>query len=438
MTLFTIVRKNLTKRSLSTSLTILSVAVGVGLVLAVTTIQKQTEDAYRQTSAGFDLILAAKGSAMQTTLNTMYHLETSTGVIPYALYEAALRDPRVEYAYPLYVGDSYRGIRVVGTSESFLRFGEPIKAQSFRLADGRAFSGMFEVVLGSSAANRTGLSIGDTLTISHGLVEVAEGAEAMVHDHLPVIVVGVLEPTGTAHDNVIFTDYKTTTALHSIEFQNHLHADELGHEHSFDEIDVKQLDAVMLRMKNPQAALQLAGLINYPTPDNPFMRMQMARDPFFPFKTVIMAVIPAQQISALLSIVGNAERVLKWVSSFVIVVALLSVLIALYNTMEGRRRDLAIFRTLGARRTTLLWIMMFESSAIVLIGSALGWLGGQLLVSSLAPFLMDSAGIVVRAFQHDSSALLVILLMIGIGILIGMVPGIKAYRNDPVQNLSPI
>lgn len=438
MTIFTIVRKNLTKRSLSTSLTILSVAVGVGLVLAVTTIQKQTEDAYRQTSAGFDLILAAKGSAMQTTLNTMYHLETSTGVIPYALYEAALRDPRVEYAYPLYVGDSYRGIRVVGTSESFLRFGEPIKAQSFRLEEGRAFSGLFEVVLGSNAAQRTSLSIGDTLTISHGLVEVAEGAEAMDHDHLPVTIVGILQPTGTAHDNVIFTDYKTTTALHSVEFQNHLHADDHDHVHSADEIEVKQLDAVMLRMKNPQAALQLAGLINYPTPDNPFMRMQMARDPFFQFKTIIMAVIPAQQISALLSIVGNAERVLKWVSSFVIVVALLSVLIALYNTMEGRRRDLAIFRTLGARRTTLLWIMMFESSAIVLIGSALGWLGGQLLVSSLAPFLLDSAGIVVRAFQHDSGALLVILGMIGIGILIGMVPGIKAYRNDPVQNLSPI
>jgi ABC-type antimicrobial peptide transport system permease subunit len=51
---------------------------------------------------------------------------------------------------------------------------------------------------------------------------------------------------------------------------------------------------------------------------------------------------------------------------------------------------------------------------------------------------LDSAGIVVRAFQHDSGALLVILGMIGIGILIGMVPGIKAYRNDPVQNLSPI
>lgn len=438
MTLFTIVRKNLTKRGLSTSLTVLSVAVGVGLVLAVTTIQQQTEDAYRQTSAGFDLILAAKGSAMQTTLNTMYHLETSTGVIPYALYETALRDPRVEYAYPLYVGDSYRGIRVVGTSESFLRFGEPIKARSFQLADGRAFSGLFEVVLGSSVGKRTGHMVGDTFTISHGLLEVAEGAEAMDHDHLPVTVVGILEPTGTAHDNVIFTDYKTTTALHSVEFQNHLHDDDHDHVHSSEEIEVKQLDAVMLRMKNPQSALQLAGLINYPTPDNPFLRMQMARDPFFAFKTVIMAVIPAQQISALLAIVGNAERVLKWVSSFVIVVALLSVLIALYNTMEGRRRDLAIFRTLGARRATLLWIMMFESSAIVLIGTAIGWLGGQILVSSLSPFLLDSAGIVVHAFQHDPSILLVIFMMIGIGILIGMVPGIKAYRNDPVQNLSPI
>jgi len=430
MTILTIVRKNLTKRGLSTSLTILSVTVGVALVLAVSTIQRQTEDAYRQTSVGYDLILAAKGSPMQSTLNTIYHLEQSTGVVPYALYEAALADPRVEQVYPIYVGDSYRGIRVIGTSAAFLRFGEPVKGRSFTFAEGGPFQGVFQVVLGSEAARRSGLALGDTLVIAHGLTEPDPSAERLDHDHLPVVVVGILAPTGTAHDRVMFTSFKTTAALHMPEHQ-HGEADPA-------DITVTQLDAVLVRMKNPQAALQAAGVINYPTPDNPFMRMQMARDPYFAFKTEIMAVIPAQQISNLLSIVGNAERVLSWVSRFVVIIALLSVLIGLYNTMEGRRRDLAIFRTLGARRSTLLGVMMLESSAIVAIGSLIGVIGSHLIVAAIAPSLLDSAGIVIRAWEHDSSSWIVILALMSTGVLIGTVPGIKAYRNDPVQHLASL
>ncbi len=433
MTLFTIVRKNLTKRGLSTSLTVLSVSVGVALVLAVATIQTQTEAAYTQTSVGYDLILAAKGSPMQSTLNTIYHLEQSTGVVPFALYEAALTDPRVEQVYPIYVGDSYRGIRVIGTSAAFLRFGEPIKGRSFGFAEGGPFQGLNQVVLGSEAARRSGLSLGDTLVIAHGLTEAAPGAETMEHDHLPVTVVGILAPTGTAHDRVMFTSFKTTAALHQ----------PVSHDHDHTAVDpadiiVTQLDAVLVRMKNKQSAVQVAGVINYPTPDNPFMRMQMARDPFFAFKTEIMAVIPSVQISNLLSIVGNAERVLSWVSRFVVIIALLSVLIGLYNTMEGRRRDLAIFRTLGARRSTLLGVMMLESSAIVAIGSLIGYVSGHLIVAAIAPSLLDSAGIVIQAWQHDSSSVRVILVLISAGVLIGTVPGIKAYRNDPVQNLASL
>ncbi len=425
MTLFTIVRKNLFKRSLSTVLTITSVAVGVGLMLSVATIQTQTEDSYRQTSVGYDLILAAKGSPMQATLNTIYHLEQSTGLIPYSVYESSLRDPRVEQVFPFYVGDSYRGIRVIGTSAAFIRFGEPVKGRSFQFAQGGPFQGLFEVVLGSEAARRSGLSLNDTLVISHGLSEPEAGAESLDHDALPVVVSGILAPTGTAHDRVIFTSFRTTAALH--QSHDHAHEDTLKH-----------LDAVMIRFKNPQSALQVAGVINYPTPDSPFMRMQMARDPFFAFKTEIMAVIPSQQISNLLSIVGNAERVLNWVSRFVVVIALFSVLIALYNTMEGRRRDLAIFRTLGARRSTLLRVMMAESTAIVVVGSLVGWVGGHLIVATIAPYLLETAGIVITAWKYDSSSLSVIFGLISAGILIGTIPGIKAYRSDPVQHLASL
>src|SRR5690606_36937579 len=116
MTTLSVVTKNLRKRLLGTVLTTLSNALGAGLIVAILSIQSETEESFNQTSADYDLILAAKGSQLQSSLNTLYHIETSTGIVPYALYEATQNDPRVEYSFPFYVGDSYRQYRVIGTS----------------------------------------------------------------------------------------------------------------------------------------------------------------------------------------------------------------------------------------------------------------------------------------------------------------------------------
>jgi putative ABC transport system permease protein len=434
MTTFSIIRSNMGKRPLSTGLTVLSVALASALILSVNTIQRQTDESYRQTSAGFDLILAAKGSPMQTALNTLYHLETSTGVIPFAVYQTALRDPRVEAAYPFYVGDSYRGLRVVGTVQRYLAQGEPSKDRRFELAVGRLFEGLNEVVMGSEAARRTGHQVGDTLVLSHGLTEPPAGAERLEHDAHPVVVTGILRPTGTAHDRVLFTDVRTTAGLHEV--RPH-HGDAHAHDHDSHQPVVSDVDAVALKMKNPQLALQVAGTLNFPTPDNPVLRMNMARDPYFAFKPGVMAVLPAQQIAALMAIVGNAERVLRILSVLVLVVAFVTVLVALVNTMDSRRRDLAVFRALGARRGQLLRIMVGEAGALVVIGSVFGWLGCQILLASLAPVLLQTAGVRIAAFHSIPLDLSVLAMMAAASLLVGLLPGWSAYRSDPVRHLQP-
>jgi len=434
MTIVSIIRSNMAKRPLSTGLTVLSVALASALILSVNTIQRQTDESYRQTSAGFDLILAAKGSPMQTALNTLYHLETSTGVIPFAVYQAALRDPRVEAAYPFYVGDSYRGLRVVGTVQRYLAQGEPSKDRRFELAAGRLFEGLNEVVLGAEAARRTGHAIGDTLVLSHGLTEPQAGAERLEHDAHPVVVTGVLRPTGTAHDRVLFTDLRTTAGLHEI--RPH-HDDTHAHEHAPHVPTVSDVDAVALKMKNPQLAMQVAGTLNFPTPENPVLRMNMARDPYFGFKPGVMAVLPAQQIAALMAIVGNAERVLRILSVLVLVVALATVLVALINTMDSRRRDLAVFRALGARRGQLLRIMVGEASVLVLIGSVMGWLACQVLLSLLAPVLLETAGVRIAAFHSIPQDLAIVGGLAAASVLVGLLPGWSAYRSDPIRHLQP-
>ncbi len=420
-----IVLRQLGKRPLATTLTLLSVAVGAALITSVTTVRVQMQEGYRQTSTGFDLLLAAKGSPLQSVLNAVYHLETSTGIVPYALYEAALGDPRVERAFPLYVGDSYRGSRIIGTSASFLEMGEPMRGRRFQAAEGRFFTEAGEVVAGSVAAQRLGLAVGDTIIAAHGLIEPGDSADVREHDGNPLRVTGILAPTGTANDRVLFTDVVSTADMHrGYRPEPHDHAAE-----------VTELDAVMVKFKSPQMALMVVSTLNFKTPDHPLMRRQMERDPFFPFKDAVMAVIPAQQIANLMSIVGNGEKALVWIARLVAVVALIAVFLAVYTTMDGRRRDLAVFRALGVRRGTLFVLILGESMLVVLAGVVLGYLGGHTLLAALAPFFLETAGLVIRPFHSSIDLGIQYGILFAGGLLAGVLPAWTAYRSDAAHDL---
>ncbi|TVQ11239.1 MAG: ABC transporter permease [Balneolaceae bacterium] len=519
MTIFRITLKNLRQRPLSTLLTILSVTLGAGLVIAVMVVQDETERNFRQTTNAYNMIIAAKGSPMQSYLNTMYHLETSTGIIPYGVYETAKNDPRVEYAFPFYVGDSYRGHRVIGTSLEFLTSGTPRAGQVFEFAEGRPFVRPFEAVLGSDAAKSTGLRTGDTFHFTHGVLETAGPAEAHIHDDTPVTVTGILKRTGTAHDRAIYSSVETTHAAHdhNVHFADHSHAsnhDSHGQEHSHDNghshasshvrshddrgqnhdhdhdhghshdqnngsthddhdhnhnagdhpnhdhdhhkengvaqdhhldheqltydsrgITVTNIDAVLLRIGNDAAALQLAGMINYPTPDNPMIRATQMRDPFFRYKDGIMAVIPAAQMSSLMGIIGNAEQILRIIAYLVMIVGLTGVLVSIFNTMDSRKRDIAIMRALGAGRKRILVLIMLEAAFITLAGCILGLLAGHTIVAAAAPVLADMAGIYVKAFAITAEQIYVLLIFVFTGTILGLVPAFKAYRTEVTTNL---
>jgi putative ABC transport system permease protein len=141
--LMLIVRRSLRQHALSTAITVLSVALASGLVMAVFAIKSQTYDAFTGGSNGFDAVLGARGSQLQLVLNTVFHLETSPGNIPWQMYTAIGQDPGVDLAVPYAVGDNYQGFRIVGTTpELFTRFpGEggisPESGGRFFTAEGR-------------------------------------------------------------------------------------------------------------------------------------------------------------------------------------------------------------------------------------------------------------------------------------------------------------
>ena len=146
MNLFQLVLKQMRQRSLSTWLTLFSILLGVALAMAIMILRREGQSLFAQTDFGYDILIGPpKGSPLQLTLNTVYHMDVSPGVIPYELFADMSRKtppakgrpdyrPVVRFAVPFMVGDSYQGRRIVGTSPQMFGVddeGQPITGAKF-------------------------------------------------------------------------------------------------------------------------------------------------------------------------------------------------------------------------------------------------------------------------------------------------------------------
>ena len=143
MKLPTLVRRNLLRRKLATSLTALSVALGVALLATIGALRDAAEQGFKRSATVCDLVVGAKGSSLQLVLNTLYQMGLSPGNVPYSLYQE-LDDRRgVLWAVPLAVGDAYRGSRIVGVTDTFFKevtLGSQKNRMPLELAEGRFWS----------------------------------------------------------------------------------------------------------------------------------------------------------------------------------------------------------------------------------------------------------------------------------------------------------
>jgi putative ABC transport system permease protein len=79
MSLWHIAWSYLWNRKLTTCLTILSVALGVGLIFAVLTLREETRKRFEEEGQAFDVVVGAKGSALQLVLSALYFMDSPTG-----------------------------------------------------------------------------------------------------------------------------------------------------------------------------------------------------------------------------------------------------------------------------------------------------------------------------------------------------------------------
>lgn len=470
MSVFSLVLKNIAQRKFSVFLTSLSVALGVALIAATLDIKRQVEEKFSQTSVGYELIVGAKGSPLQLVLNAVYHIGNPTGNLPYGVYEMYRKNPLVSYAIPMGLGDNYKGYRIVGaTTELFTKFNYA-KDKRYELDEGRLFRDdeLYAAVIGNDVAEKTGLKLGDKFVATHGLQE-ASGDVGKRHEGDQFTVVGILKKTGAPSDKAIYASLPTVWAIHdeeregdyeetrrqaveraygkpendaiqlSVKERDHeRHAHQHSHdapsaesderaEHHHDEPKAAptqgDVTVILLKAKAPIFALQLYDKIN--------------REPY------AQAAFAVNEIKNLFNIVGNVDWAFLLITALVVVVALIGVMVALYNSLAERRREIAILRSLGAHRSKIFGIIALEAALTSLFGALLGLVLSKALALALKGFVLEKTGveISVSLVTLVGGAPVEIVLPIAVtlvGALAGAIPAVEAYRTDVARNLSPM
>ena len=132
MSFWRIVLKSLRQHWLSTSLAMVSIALGVALLISVASLKEQTHRNFTQQGLGVDAVLGPKGSPLQIVLNSLYHLDEMPGKIKWTYYKKVLEQPIVERGIPFATGHSYAGFRVNAIDGRFFT--------EFEYTPGRRFS----------------------------------------------------------------------------------------------------------------------------------------------------------------------------------------------------------------------------------------------------------------------------------------------------------
>ncbi|MDB6112728.1 MAG: hypothetical protein JWR69_4478 [Pedosphaera sp.] len=401
MMLLLIVFRSLRQHALSTVVTALSIALGGGLLMSVWSVKEQSQAIFTGVNAGFDAVLGARGSKLQLVLNAIFHLEASPGNLPWSDYLDIQKNPSVDLAIPIAVGDNYLGYRLVGTLPELFSKVEYAPGRHFTLTP----SGNFfdptrrEAVVGSFAGRKLGLKRGDTFHPYHGLIFDEKNQHSETY-----VVVGVLEPSNTPADRVIWIPLEGIQKM-------------TGH----DPKAATDVSAVLVKLKAESAAAGFRMDLLYNKQGN---RLTFA----WPI---------GQVMAELFSKIGWFDRLLELISYLVALVATASILASIYNSMNERRREIAILRALGARRGTIFGAILLEAAAISALGMVIGFAFYALIMAGAAGVIRTQTGVVLDPFKFNYVMLWAPAALITLGALAGIIPAVKAYRTDVAEHLVP-
>mgnify|MGYP002631042399 CR=1 FL=1 len=390
---------NLKEHFLTTALSIMLLSIGVGMVSFIVTVSEQLNDRFTRDIRGIDMVVGAKGSPLQLILSAVYQIDNPTGNIPLAEANKMKRHPLIKYSIPLSYGDSYKGIRIVGTDSLYLHHYEAT------FSEGTIWNHSMDVVLGNTAAEKLGLKMGSHFHGNHGFDE-----KGHAHEESHYNVVGILNPTGTVVDRLILTSTESVWDIHNHDEPAHEeHAHEDKHEHHAEE-EKGEITALLVKFKSPMGIMQIPRMVNE--------------------KTSMQAALPAIEINRLYELMGIGFSTLQAIGMLMMLIAALSVFISLLNSLKERKYELALMRSLGASPSKLFGLVVQESLLLCLVGYAFGIILGRLAIMALSSFGEEQFHFSVTQTGISIVEIWLLPFTLGVGLIAAIIPAIHAYKSD--------
>lgn len=399
---------SLMARALTVAMTVLAIALSVMLFLGVEKVRTGAKASFADTISGTDLIVGARSGSVQLLLYSVFRIGNATNNMTWESYGDIAANTSVDWIVPISLGDSHRQFRVMGTTPAFFERYKYRSGQSLSVRDGVVMDDLFDATIGADVAETLGYSIGDPIVVAHGLASFSE------HEDQPFRISGILEKTGTPVDRTVIVSLEAIEAIH-VDWQSG--AQIPGQSTPADVI--RQMDlkpqAVTAALIGVKGRLQVFGLqraINeYP------------QEP-------LLAILPGVALQELWQIVGIAETALIAVSGMVIVTALIGMMATIFSGLNERRREMAIFRAMGARPRVIFGLLVLEAAVMSAIGAVLGLVLLYLGLIIAQPVIDSAFGLWIPVDAPSQREVWVLLGVILAGAIVSMVPAIRAYRTS--------
>lgn len=408
--------KSLRNRWLTALLTVLAISVSTALLLGVEKVRNGARQSFADTISGTDLIVGARSGSIQLLLYSVFRIGNATNNISWASYDEISRHPDVAWIVPLSLGDSHRGFRVLGTTpDYFMRYrfrgGQPL-----RFSAGKPFEDLFDAVIGADVARTLGYRVGDAVVLAHGLGSVS----FVEHGDKPFKVSGILEKTGTPVDRTVHVSLAGIEAIH-VDWQSGARVP--GQAVSTDDVRKMELKpqaitAAMLGLKSRLATFKVQRAIN-----------EYRKEP-------LSAILPGAALQELWELLGTAEAALSAVSVMVVATALLGMVTMILTTLNERRREMAILRSVGAGPRTILGLLLAEAGALTAAGIVLGPCLLYLALALLRPYIDAAYGLHLAIELPSRTELLMLGGIFMAGIVAGLLPALRAYRMSLADGMT--
>jgi len=404
-------------RRVTAALTVTAIALSVAMLLGVEKLRRDARDAFANTISGTDLIVGARSGAVQLLLYSVFRIGDATNNISWQSYRDIASHPRVRWTVPLSLGDSHRGYRVLGTSEAYFEHYRYAGEQMLRFAAGRPFEDVFDAVLGAEVARRLGYALDDPIVVAHGTGSVSFAE----HDDKPFRVAGILEPTGTPVDRTVHVSLEGIEAMH-VDWRSGappMPGQEISAEQARRmDLSPQAITAFLVGLDSRVAVFAVQRHVN-----------EYRGEP-------LLAIIPGVALQELWQLIGVAENALRVISAMVVVTGLLGMLTVILSTLEARRREMAVLRSVGARPAHVFGLFVSEAALLGLAGAALGVALMYAAVLALRPFATGAFGLHLPLTALEGSDLALLGLVICAGLLAGTVPALRAYRLSLADGLT--